>query len=431
MTSLKKARAIAYGVVALLAVAAIVLTSPLPPRANTPAGEILSRQPAYVMQERHDTVGRGENLFTVLARGGVSEMVAREAIKTATTLDMRRIPAGMPVLVRSDSTDTLKTEIILQLAVDRVLTIKRNATGWAAEEARLPWTTDTVVVTANIKSNLYEAMDAAGRDLLPSDARQQLTWALADIYEYRVDMSRDLQVGDSFRVLAERSVGPRGAVRIGKIIAATATLSGSTVEAIRFNSQRVNADFFDQNGRSLRAGFLRAPVQFRRISSRFGLRRHPILGTMRRHQGTDYAADAGTPVRAIGEGVVMRASWHNGYGNLLEIRHKGGIVTRYGHLRAFAKGIHSGSHVSIAQTVAYVGSTGLSTGPHLHFELLVNGAQRNPSTALRNASSDPIPASERAAFAAMRTRMLAMFDSPRTLASAESASVRQAGKQQQ
>jgi murein DD-endopeptidase MepM/ murein hydrolase activator NlpD len=420
-----------YGVVALLAVAAILLTNPLPPRANTPAGEILSDQHVSHVIQRHDTVASGETLAGVLARGGLSEVLVREALKTATMLDPRRIRVGTPVLVRSDSTDTLNTEVILQLAVDRILHLKRGAGGWTAEEQRLPWKNDTIVVHAVIKSTLYEAMDDAARDLLPLDARRELTWALADIYEYRVDMSRDLQIGDSFRVLTERSVGPNGAVRMGRILAATTKLSGTTIEAMRFNSQKVAGDFFDQNGRSLRAGFLRAPVQFRRISSRFGMRRHPILGTMRRHQGTDYAADAGTPVRSIGEGVVVRAGWHNGYGNLVEIRHKGGYVTRYGHMRGFAKGVYSGAHVAIAQNVGFVGSTGLSTGPHLHFELLVNGVQRNPSIALRNASSDPIPAAERIAYTEARSRLVGFLESPRILASAESATVKQTGSKAQ
>jgi murein DD-endopeptidase MepM/ murein hydrolase activator NlpD len=218
---------------------------------------------------------------------------------------------------------------------------------------------------------------------------------------------------------------------MGKIIAASARLSGATTEAVRFNSETVSGNFFDANGKSLRAGFLRNPVQFRRISSGFGMRVHPILGTMRKHQGTDFAAAAGTPVRAIGDGVILRAGWSNGYGNLMEIRHKNGFITRYGHMRGFAAGLATGKRVTIEQTIGYVGSTGLSTAPHLHFEVLVNGEQRDPRTALANATSDPIPARERAAFAAARTQLLALLESTPLLASAESATVRQAGARQQ
>ena len=160
----------------------------------------------------------------------------------------------------------------------------------------------------------------------------------------------------------------------------------------------------------MRAGVLRAPHEFRRITSVFGMRKHPILGTWRRHAGTDYAANAGTPVRAVGDGTVIRAGWGGGYGNVLEIRHRNGYVTRYGHLRGFAKGIHAGAKVTIAQTVAYVGTTGLSTAPHLHFEVLVNGAQRDPRVALNLKGGDPIPSSERGAFMAVRDRLVAFLD---------------------
>ncbi len=427
--SLRWARAIAYSVVALLAVVTVFLIRPLPPRANQQPGEILSEQHEQHINERHDTVGKGETLVGVLARGGVSEVLAREVLKAATMLDPRRIPQGMAVNVRTVAQDTVPTEVSLTLAADRSLHLKRTDSTWTAEEERIPWKTDTIVVQADIKSNLYDAIHAASRDVLPYDARVQLAWALADVFEYRVDMTRDLQVGDAFRVVAERSTAPNGYVKLGKVIAARAKLSGQTTEAIRFHSASVGGDFFDASGKSLRTGFLRAPLQFRRISSGFGLRMHPILGTMRKHEGTDYAADAGTPVRAIGDGVVIRAGWSNGYGNLMEIRHPNGFVTRYGHMRAFASGVHTGSRVSIEQTIGYVGSTGLSTGPHLHFEVLVGGEQRNPRTALANASSAPIPAPERIAFGGERTRLLALLESPAVLASVDPG-VRQAGSRQ-
>jgi murein DD-endopeptidase MepM/ murein hydrolase activator NlpD len=254
-------------------------------------------------------------------------------------------------------------------------------------------------------------MDASAKAVLPAPARQQLTWTLADAFEYKIDMSRDLQPGDAFRVMAERSSSSGGAVKIGKIVAATFTLSGTELQAIRYASHSVRGDFFDGNGKSLRAAFLRAPLEFRRISSTFGGRFHPILGVWKQHKGTDYAASFGTPVRAIGDGVVLRAGWSNGYGNLLEIRHRNGFVTRYGHLRGFASGVQGGSRVAIGQTVAYVGATGLATGPHLHFEVLVDGVQRDPRAALRDRSGDPVPGTERPEFERVRDQMLAQLES--------------------
>ncbi|HZO18940.1 MAG TPA: M23 family metallopeptidase [Gemmatimonadaceae bacterium] len=364
--------------------------------------------PAWTQQV--DTLEPGETVSGVLARAGLPGADIVAALEAAVGFDSRRVRAGTPVTVRTFAADTTPSELIFQLAIDRLLHLRRSTTGWSSEEVRLPWTTDTITVGGTIKTNLYDALDAGAGIALPPAARAELAWTIADIYEYRVDMSRELQEGDELRVLFERSIGPGGAVRVGKVLAARFVLSGEAVEAIRYASSTVGGDYFDQNGRSLRAAFLRTPVAFRRISSRFGMRRHPILGTMRRHQGIDYAASSGTPVRAIGDGVVLYAGRRGGYGNVLEIRHRNGFVSRYGHLRGFARGIHRGSRVTIAQTVAYVGSTGLSTAPHLHFEILVNGAHRNPRVALNQKGGEPIPKRERADFEGRRALLVASLD---------------------
>jgi len=430
-----KARAIAYGVVALFGVAAVLFTKPLPPGPR--AASVLTPAATPVRppwRERHDTVRTGETIVGVLARGGLSEVIAREALKAAKTLDPRRIPAGMRLVTRAPHHDTIPTEVILRLAVDRILHLNRGDSGWTAREELLPWTIDTVVVSGTITSTLGDAMEDAARDLLPASARQQLVYTLAeDIFEYRVDMSRDLQVGDRFDVVTQRrrlGDGFDQVTRIDTVFGATMTLSGKTTQAVLFRSARVAGIYFDQDGKPMRSGFLRNPVSFRRISSGFGMRRHPILGTMRAHQGTDYAANAGTPIRAIGDGTVIRAGWHNGYGNVVDIRHANGYVSRYAHMSGFAKGVHGGARVTREQTIGFVGSTGLSTAPHLHFEVLVKGVHRNPRSVLANVSADPIPASERIAFAEARTRTLAMLETPARLASAESAAAKQAGSPQ-
>jgi murein DD-endopeptidase MepM/ murein hydrolase activator NlpD len=157
----------------------------------------------------------------------------------------------------------------------------------------------------------------------------------------------------------------------------------------------------------MKSGFLRSPLEFSRISSGFGMRRHPILGTWRTHAGTDYAAASGSPVRAIGDGSVIFAGLRGGYGNVVDIRHKNGFVSRYAHLRGFARGIRSGMPVSRESVIGYVGQTGLATGPHLHFEILVGGAQRNPRTVLAGVQTEaPIPQSERARFALVQAQFL-------------------------
>ncbi len=401
-----------YALAALALAGALRFTPRLSDPERKPAELLVTQAATPTWKLRFDTLGRGETLNLLLRRGGLTDAAASRALSAAPTLDARRVPAGMPVTIRSEAADSTPSEITLQVATDRLVHLKRDGDTWTGTEEQLPWATDTIVVGGTIESNLYDAMNESAKNDLPTGARQQLAWSLADVYEYRVDMSRDLQVGDEFHVVAERSVAPSGAVRIGKVIAATFKLSGSIIDAVRFASTAGTGDYFDQNGKSMRAAFLRAPLEFRRISSVFGGREHPVLGGYRMHKGIDYAADRGTPVRAIGDGVVVRAGWSNGYGNVLEIRHRNGFITRYGHLSKYAAGTHAGTHVTIGQTVAYVGSTGLSTGPHLHFEVIVNGQQRDPRVALKQTGGDPIPAGERSQFLQLRDRLLATLDTP-------------------
>jgi murein DD-endopeptidase MepM/ murein hydrolase activator NlpD len=353
-----------------------------------------------------DTLRSGETLGALLSRRGITSDVMPRVID-ASALDARRIRAGMPVTVRSDSTGSAPREIVFQLAPDRLLHVRRTGDStWTSSEERLPWVTDTLVVSGRIDENLYQALDDSAT-VLPRGARAELAWTLADIFEYRVDMSRELQPGDVFRVLFERLVGANGQTKIGRVLAARMVLSGTTTETVRFEEGSGRVAYFDATGRSMRAAFLRAPLAFRRISSVFGLRKHPILGIWRRHQGTDYVASSGTPVRTIGDGVVTFAGVRGGYGNLIEIRHRSGLVSRYGHLRGFASGIRAGRAVTIGQTIGFVGMTGLATGPHLHFELLVNGAQRDPSVALKKSAGAPLAPADRPRFDAQLAVLLA------------------------
>jgi murein DD-endopeptidase MepM/ murein hydrolase activator NlpD len=373
-----RARALTYALVATLGAAALLATPRLPARGAGPAGASSVR----AGRERVDTLKYGEPLVRLLERGGVPREHTADVIRAA-PIDERRIPGGMPVTFRSPAhPDSTPSEIVLHLAIDRFVRLTRGATGWSGALERLPWTTDTIVVAGPIRTTLYDAVRDGAGGLLPMPARTELAWTLADIFEYRVDMSRDLQPDDSFRTLVERSRTNSGAVRLGNVLAASFDLSGTRLAAVRFSSSRISGAYFDQTGKSMRAAFLRAPLEFRRISSGFGLRRHPILGIWKKHRGTDYAAARGTPVRSVGDGVVVRAGWAGGYGRVLEIRHHGGILSRYAHLRGFARGVRPGVRVTIAQTVAYVGSTGLSTAPHLHFEVLVGGVFQDPRVAL-------------------------------------------------
>jgi len=359
--TVRSARVITYSVVALLAVVAVRATPPISATPDSRALAGFSEQ----TEEFDDTTAE--------------HAAPLEEVVTAAQLTPRTVTPGIalvaPVVVVASNKEKV----------------------------------DTVTVSGTIQSSLFSALDKSGSGELPRAARAELAFSLADIFEYRVDMSRDLQVGDKFHILVERLQKPNGAIIVNKVLGARLALSGNEIEAIRFESRVAGGQYFDQAGKSLRASFLRAPVAFRRISSIFGGRRHPVLGIWRRHKGTDYAAAMGTPVRSIGDGVVVFAGRKGGYGNVIDIRHRNGFVSRYGHLRNFAKGIRPGTRVTIGSTIGAVGKSGLATGPHLHFEVLVNGVQRDPRVALRMKGGDPIPSSERGVFQQIRNRTLATF----------------------
>jgi murein DD-endopeptidase MepM/ murein hydrolase activator NlpD len=321
------------------------------------------------------------------------------------TLDKRQVFAMDPVVVSRpglEPADFLLTPIVVEASNTDLV--------------------DTLSIAGVITSSLYNALNISGAGVLPPDARHKLAWSLADIFEYKVDMSRDLMQGDKFHILVERLQKPNGAIIVNKILGARLGLSkeDNPLEAIHFEAPNGGGEqYYDAKGMSLRAAFLRAPVTFRRISSIFGRRKHPIFGEWRNHTGTDYAAAMGTPVRAIGDGVIIFAGKHGGYGNMIDIRHRNGMVSRYGHMRNFATGIKPGTHVAMGSTIGYVGMTGWATGPHLHFEIRVNGVAHDPKLALQSKGGEPIPANERALFQKMRNQTLASLSDTHEVDSSE------------
>ena len=404
-------RTLLFAAVALAAgIGAISLGRPVRVR---PAASVIDAGPRRSVassrwRTRTDTVRRGELLSDALVRAGVAPGEASKVIRSASRMDPRRIRPGTTVTARV-SPDSGASEVVFQLAIDRLVRLSRSDSSWTEQEERLPWQVDTVVVGGEVQSTLTAALQA-GASAFPSSVRDEVAFALADILEYRVDLSRDLRAGDSVRVLVERRRAPGGVVRPGSILAARLNVDGRHVEAVRFTGRGERVSYLDGEGKTLRAAFLRAPLAFRRISSVFGRRLHPILGIWRAHQGTDYAAEAGTPVRALGDGTVIFAGWKGGYGRVVEIRHRNGYVTRYGHLRGFATGIRSGAAVAISRTIGFVGQTGLATAPHLHFEVLVGGVHRDPRVALRNMSGEPLATADRSAFSSIKAQLFARLD---------------------
>jgi murein DD-endopeptidase MepM/ murein hydrolase activator NlpD len=250
-------------------------------------------------------------------------------------------------------------------------------------------------VAGDIQTNLYDALDRSVSDAtLDINERHKLVYQLADVNSYTLDFSRDLQPGDPFASVVEREVSENGEVRFGRVLASQFTVGNKTYRAFSYPGAGGQDAFYDANGTALKRAFLVSPVDFRYITSGFSLSRfHPILGLFRRHEGIDYAAVSGSPVQAAGDGIVTVAGRSGGYGNLIEIRHRDGIVTRYGHLSSIGMGIHPGTRVSQGELIGRVGMTGLATGPHLHYEFRVNGVARDPRS-IRSEPGAPLPAGE-------------------------------------
>ena len=254
-------------------------------------------------------------------------------------------------------------------------------------------------------NSLMAAMDAGGGSI-------QIAMSMAEVFAGEIDFNTELQPGDHFEVVYEQFVRDEVHVTHGDVLAATFHNDGRDLSAFRYQARGEDAAYFDAEGRSLKRQFLRSPLPFEpRITSRFSYRRlHPILGTHRAHLGVDYGAPTGTRVIAVARGAVEFAGRSGGSGNMVQLRHTNGYQTYYLHLSRFAEGIRPGVRVSQGQTIGYVGSTGLSTGPHLDYRIRKNGTFVNPLVEIRNTPpGDPVPPDEMPAFRALRDRLQAQL----------------------
>jgi murein DD-endopeptidase MepM/ murein hydrolase activator NlpD len=353
---------------------------------------------------------RGETIGDLFARQGLVSIDLGRLNQIG--LDARRLRAGIVFNFRRAVGDTEPSQIEVRTGPEERLRLEREASEWDLEREAILWTHETVRVAGTIGSSLYTALDSSVPDeVLDAGERMKLAWDMADVYAWSVDFTRDLQPGDRFAAVIERRVSPEGEVRYGRILASALELSGKTQTAFRF-SQDGREGFYDAGGASLRRAFLAAPVEFRRISSRFSTSRfHPILRSYRMHAGIDYAASAGTPVMAAGDGTIAHAGWSGGYGLMVEIRHRNGITTRYGHLRSLGRGVTAGAHISQGETLGYVGSTGLATAAHLHYEFRVNGAPQDPRR-VRIEEGPPIAPAFRPAFDEQRDGYVRLLTLP-------------------
>jgi murein DD-endopeptidase MepM/ murein hydrolase activator NlpD len=378
---------VAAGILAAAGVYAGLGRWPWRPRSDPPPPTL-----AELFRERIDTLREGETVSHLFARQGLQSFTLSPS-SPRDLFDPRRLRPGLVFSFQTPSADSIPSRVVFRAGPEERVVLHPVLDGWLAVREAIEWQSQPVTIEGRIVTSLSDALNDQIDDsqLAPQD-RVRLAWDLADIFAWQVDFSRNLQPGDQFRVLAERLVAEDGEVRYGRVLAAELQVSGVRYTAYHWTAADGSSGYYDAEGQSLRRAFLLAPVAFRRISSSVRLgRMHPILGIVRRHEGIDYAADAGTPVMAAGDGMIVKREWNAGYGNLIEIQHMNGVVTRYGHLRDFADGVMEGARVRQGQVIGHVGSTGLATGPHLHYEFRVNGVARDPrSTDLGTGMAVPL-----------------------------------------
>ena len=361
-----------------------------PPAPNAAALKALERQAFAEAQARPGLttpqsvpmkIQRGETFEAAVQRAGVAPEEAHTIVqKLAEAFDTVHIKAGMAFQAaiahpRGRGGPAQLVGLSMQTGPASAITLSRTFDGaLRLRELEEKVSNETTVAQGTMDGSLYESAVKAG-----ADAR--LVAEAVKLFSHKLDFSRDIHPGDNFTMVFDRKVTETGrTVETGSLLYAEIGAKGQTSKFYRFDNAGTS-DFFDELGKNIKGFLLKTPVEATRISSGFGMRLHPILGYTRMHPGIDFAAPKGTPVYAAGDGVIAEKRWAGGYGNWLMIKHQGGWATGYGHLSAYATGIHPGQAVHQGQLVAYVGSTGLSTGPHLHYEIIDKGVKINPRDA--------------------------------------------------
>ncbi len=364
--------------------------------ANAPAG--LTAPEAVPVQIR-----RGETFEQAVARTGVApEEASAVAATVANAFDLADLRAGLKFETaiakpRDGRGDARLIGLTMRTGPASQLTVSRSFDGALRLRSLEEKVTQETVV---LKGDVERSLSASARDL---GATASIVRAASRLFATKFDMQRDIRASDEFTMVFDRDVTEAGrTVNVGDLM--YAELRGVTFYRFKPAGAK-EAQFFDANGKNLRSAMMRTPLQsFRRVSSNFGFRTHPISGFKKMHQGIDFAAGTGTPVVAPADGVVVEARRWGGYGNWLRIRHNNGLESGYGHLSRYGSGIRAGQRVSQGQIVAYVGSTGASTGPHLHYELWRNGQRINPA-GVRTQEGTELSGADLAAFRAEKSRI--------------------------
>ncbi|TNE40830.1 MAG: M23 family peptidase [Alphaproteobacteria bacterium] len=347
----------------------------------TPAAFVAPKAESVTELVKTISVGKGDTLMRVLTRAGANRTESHEAIAALNEVfDPRSLRVGQNVTLYFDAGETSNdaspslVRIALKEDVDKQLAAVRTPDeGFTAQETVLDLDKKMVRAGGVIDSSLF--LSAAQAGIPPKTIVDMIR-----IFSYDVDFQREIQPGDKFEVYFERFADENGQIlKDGVIRWASMTLSGKTISIYRYKTADDGfTDYYDEKGRSVKKTLMRTPIDGARLTSGFGKREHPVLGYTKMHRGVDFGARRGTPIMAAGNGIVERASRFGSYGNYVRIRHNSEYKTAYAHMKKFAKGIHAGSRVKQGQIIGYVGTTGRSTGPHLHYEVLLHDKQINP-----------------------------------------------------
>ncbi|MDD0842055.1 peptidoglycan DD-metalloendopeptidase family protein [Pseudomonas sp. Gutcm_11s] len=349
------------------------------------------------------TVASGDTLSTVFARVGLDANAVHEAINSSKDAKrFGRLHVGQALDFKLTADGKLE-RLSSKLSDLESIVLTRNDQGFSFKRELVKPDVRTTYAHGVINSSLFLSAKRAGLS-------HSLTMDLANVFGYDIDFAQDIREGDEFELIYEEHVVSGKQVGSGNILSARFTNRGKTYSAVRYTNKQGATSYYNADGMSMRKAFIRTPVDFARISSKFSMgRRHPILNKIRAHKGVDYAAPRGTPIKAAGDGKVLLAGRRGGYGNAVIIQHGNSYRTLYGHMQGFAKGVRTGVNVKQGQIIGYIGTTGLSTGPHLHYEFQVNGRHVDPLSQ-KLPMADPIAGADKKRFLQLSKPLMARMD---------------------
>jgi len=342
-------------------------------------------------------VKSGDSLGPLLQKNGLTGQEAYKVTEAfSTVFKPRNVRVGQEFgLHYSDGT---LEHLTFKPTVERTIFVDRKGETYEAKEIAAEFKYETMSVASQISNSLYVDATRMG-------APDKVVAQFANIYEYSVDFQRDIQPGDNFELFFEVARDRKGKViKAGDLLYTSFSPRGKKTDYYLYKDAKGRENFYDQKGKTAKRKLRATPVNGARLSSRFGKRKHPILGYRKMHTGVDFAAPRGTPILAAGSGTVERANRYGGYGNYIRIRHTDGYKTAYAHLKSFARGVKKGKYVKQDQVIGYVGTTGRSTGPHLHYEVIHHGKKINPRR-LSQLSGKPLKKTEMSSFKARRAEI--------------------------